>query len=157
MSSLWGDKDDKTSTGTVGVAADGTVTGSGTNFVTEAEVGDYIITDAEKLRIVSITNATSCVVAPQTLGGVIATATANQYSLQEAPIYVTASEVGANAAHVFGVDTTEVGVTDGVAHAGWVRRTVGSGTKSGRVSHEVLVAGRTITADAADDTEFPDS
>ena len=44
----------------------------------------------------------------------------------------------------------------GVAHAGWVRRTVGTGNKAGRVFTEVLVASGTITSDAADDSEFPD-
>ncbi len=157
MSGLWGTADEKTSTGTLSVAANGLVTGVGTSFTSEAAVGDYIVTDAESLRIISITNTTSCHVAAQTLDGTIATAAANAYGLQEMPIYVTTSEVGANASQVFGVDTTEVGVTAGIGHAGWVRRTVGTGTKSGRVSHEVLVAGRTITGDAADDSEMPDS
>ncbi len=157
MSGLWGDKDEKTSTGTVEVSANGLVVGTGTSFTTEAEVGDFVVTDAETLRIYSITNTTVCHVNPQTLGGAIATASANAYGLQEGPQYVAASEVGANASQVFGVDTTEVGVTPGVAHAGWVRRTTGSGNKSGQVYHEVLVAGKTITSDAADDSEFPDS
>lgn len=110
---LWGTADDKTSTGTLGVAANGLVTGVGTLFATEAKAGDYITTDAETLRIVSITNNTICQVLGQTLGGAIATASANQYTLHESPVYVTASEVGANSAEVFGVDTTEVGVSGG--------------------------------------------
>ncbi len=157
MAGSWGDKDDKTSTGTVAVEANGLCTGTGTSFTTEAEVGDFLTTDAESLRIVSITNTTVCHVQAQTLGGAIATAAANQFTLSEKPQYVVTSEVGANASQIFGVDTTEAGITAGVANPGWVRRTVGSGTKSGRVSHEVLVAGRTITGDAADDTEYPDS
>lgn len=157
MSASWGTADDKTSTGTVGVATTGVVTGSGTNFTTEAAVGDFLTTDAESLRIVSITNATSLVVQSQTLGGAIASATANQFTLSEKPQFVVTSEVGANASQIFGVDTTEVGVTAGIAHAGWVRRTVGTGTKSGRVTHEVLVANKSISGDAADDTEYPDS
>ena len=114
MAGLWGDKDEKTSTGTVAVAANGLVTGSGTSFATEARVGDFIRTDAEALRIVSITNATSCHVQAQTLGGVIATAAANQYGLQEAPQYVALAEVDANAAGVFGIDTTEIGISGGI-------------------------------------------
>jgi hypothetical protein len=110
---LWGTADDKTSTGTVVVNANGLVTGTSTLFDTEGREGDYITTDAETLRIYSITSNTVCHVAPQTLGGVIATASANQYTLHESPIYVTSSEVGANAAQVFGVDTTEVGVVSG--------------------------------------------
>lgn len=110
MAGLWGMADDKTSTGTVGVAANGLVTGSGTSFTTEANVGDFLTTDAESLRIISITNTTVCHVAAQTLGGVIATASANQYTLSEKPQFVSATEVGANASQIFGVDTTEVGL-----------------------------------------------
>lgn len=64
--------------------------------------------------------------------------------------------VSGDPSKVFGVDTTEAGVTD-TTHAGWVRRTVGTGGRSGRVMHEVLVASSSITGDAADDTELPDS
>jgi hypothetical protein len=156
MTQQWGTADDKTSTGTVSVDAAGVVTGVSTSFTTEAAVGDYITTDAEKLCIVSITSTTACQVAPQTLGGAIATAAANAYTLQEGPSYVALSEVGANAAHIFGVDTTEVGVTAGIASAGWVRRTVGTGNKSGIVSHEVLVASR-LVSDADDDSVLPDA
>jgi hypothetical protein len=154
---LWGLNDDKTSTGTVSVAATGVVTGSGTDFENECRVGDFLSTDAEKLVILEVTNSTQVICGPQTLGGAISTATANQYTLQEAPMYVATSEVGANAAHVFGVDTTEMNFTPGVTHAGWVRRTVGTGGRSGRIQYETLVATSNITSDAADDSEFPDS
>jgi hypothetical protein len=43
-----------------------------------------------------------------------------------------------------------------VSHAGWVKRTAGSGGRSGRVHYEVLVAGSSITGDAADDTQLPE-
>ena len=45
----------------------------------------------------------------------------------------------------------------GVAHAGWVRRIEGTGGRAGRVQYEVLVAGSSISGDAADDNELPDS
>jgi hypothetical protein len=47
----------------------------------------------------------------------------------------------------------------GVAHTGWVKRTVGTGQNAGRVQYEVLVAlsKNGITNDAADDIEFPDA
>jgi hypothetical protein len=44
-----------------------------------------------------------------------------------------------------------------VTHAGWVRRTVGTGGRAGRVFYETLVAGGSITGDAADDIQFPDN
>lgn len=45
----------------------------------------------------------------------------------------------------------------GVAHAGWVIRTEGSGGRAGRVQYETLVAMGTITSDGSDDTVLPDS
>ena len=42
-------------------------------------------------------------------------------------------------------------------HAGWVKRTVGTGGRAGRVQYETLVAMSSITSDASDDTEFPDA
>jgi hypothetical protein len=44
----------------------------------------------------------------------------------------------------------------GIAHAGWVLRTVGTGGRAGRVTNEVLVAMGSMTADA-EDTILPDS
>jgi len=58
---------------------------------------------------------------------------------------------------VYGVDTAETGATAGVTHAGWVKRTVGTGGRAGRVHHETLVAASSMTGDAADDTQYPDS
>lgn len=55
----------------------------------------------------------------------------------------------------FGVDSNEVAVNPGVAHTGWVLRTVGSGGRAGRVLTEVLVAGGIGTD--AEDTVFPDA
>ena len=44
-----------------------------------------------------------------------------------------------------------------VTHSGWVRRTIGTGGRAGRVTFETLVATGTITSDAADDAKFPDA
>jgi hypothetical protein len=43
-----------------------------------------------------------------------------------------------------------------ITHTGWVRRTVGTGGRAGRVFYETLVAGGSITGDQADDMRFPD-
>ena len=42
-------------------------------------------------------------------------------------------------------------------HAGWVKRTVGTGGRAGRVQTEVLVAMGSITGDQADDIQYPDA
>lgn len=44
----------------------------------------------------------------------------------------------------------------GITHTGWVKRTVGSGGRAGRVFNEVLVAGG-ISGDGSDDSVYPDS
>lgn len=88
---------------------------------------------------------------------------------------VDARAAGAGESHTIQGDTATgavvVGGTrgKGVAHAGWVLRTVGTGGRAGRVQYETLVAmgslgaqtassGTPATiADASDDTLFPDS
>lgn len=53
-----------------------------------------------------------------------------------------------------GTDTGES--PTGIAHAGWVRRTTGTGGRAGRVQYETLVAMGSITGDQADDMQFQD-
>jgi len=43
------------------------------------------------------------------------------------------------------------------SHVGWVKRTVGTGGRAGRVTYETLVAMGSITGDAADDLVLPDA
>ena len=153
---LWGNKDDKTSTGTVAVAANGLVSGTSTKIDTEAKEGDYLRANGVDYIIKSITSNTVAHVAAGTLGAAIAVTNAgNNITYSEKPKSVSTSEVGGDPLKVFGVDTTEVGITD-TTHAGWVRRTTGSGGRSGRVQYEVLVAGSTISSDAADDSVLAD-
>jgi len=49
------------------------------------------------------------------------------------------------------------GATGGSQHAGWVRRTVGTGGRAGRVQYETLVAMGSMTGDQSDDVAFRDS
>lgn len=49
------------------------------------------------------------------------------------------------------------GGSPAITHAGWVRRTVGTGGRAGRVFYETLVAGGTITGDQADDDVLPEA
>lgn len=72
------------------------------------------------------------------------------YSNTTADAFITNATVGQ-----FGVDTTEVKSANGVTHAGWVLRTVGTGGRAGRVFQETLVAMNSITGDG-DDTGYPD-
>ena len=159
---LWGNKDDKTSTGTVEVAANGLVSGTSTVFDDEAKVGDYLVINSTVQFVLnSITSNTVAHVSAAQLGtSVNAVSAGANYTLNEKPISVAFTEVPQGShgdpSKVFGVDTTEAGVTD-TTHAGWVRRTTGTGGRAGRTHFEVLVAGSSISGDAADDTELPDS
>ena len=147
------------------------MTGSSTLFETEARVGDYIIANDDNFLIKSITSNTVAQVIAGSAGGTIAAVGAtNAYALSEKPKSLTVSEVhkgniSGNPEAVFGVDTDEVGVTQGAGHTGWVRRMPGSGGRSGRVQYEVLVAGgisgdigeQSGDSSLGDDTEFADS
>lgn len=162
---LWGNKDSKTATGTIAIATNGTVTGTGTAFTTEAKIGNYIRADGRDYVIVTITNNTTATVKSGVNGGAITAVTAGaSYALSEKPAFVALSESSGSPAgvhgdsnKVFGVDVVEIKqpTAEGVAHSGWVRRIEGTGGRAGRVITEVLVANSTITGDADDDAVFP--
>lgn len=52
---------------------------------------------------------------------------------------------------------TDANASSEVAHVGWVKKTVGTGGRAGRVFYETLVAASSISGDAADDAGAPDS
>lgn len=163
---LWGNQDSKTASGTVSITTAGAVTGSSTAFTTEAKIGNTIKVGSDEYVIVAIASNTACTVTSGINGGAMAEKTGQSYTLSEKPAFVAKSESkttsgdSGDSTKVFGVDTTEAAQAEaraqGVAHAGWVRRTTGSGGRAGRVFTEVLVAGGSITGDQADDTQFPD-
>ena len=154
----WGRKDDKTSTGTIALSAAGAVTG--TAFTTEAAVGDILTANSIDFRITAIASNTACTVVDADTPGatIVAQSAGAQYTLSEKPSGMIKADSGARltSEKVFGVDQTEMGVTNGPAHAGWVAvHTIGS-----RKQYETLVAlSSAAAADMGDaeDTEFADS
>lgn len=88
---------------------------------------------------------------------------------------IAETRIGAGEVHTITGDTATGyatlggGANKGIAHAGWVLRTEGSGGRAGRVQYEVLVAMGSLgaqtaaygtpadVADASDDTFLPDS
>jgi len=166
---LWGMKDLKTGSGTgtvVVTVANTTVVGTGTNFANFA-VGDILNVGANDYEFTAIANGTVATVG-STKHGVALTAGASSngdYIVSEKPRYVIHSEVGGDTTAVYGVDTTEIAYANtgsgkeahAVAHAGWSRRTVKTdNTGATRISYETLVAGSSISGDAADDTKLPE-
>lgn len=147
---LWGNKDTKAVTGTVAVTgANTTVTGTTTAFTTELAAGQTLVIATVPYKIASITSATvlnlDTAYAGSTASGL--TVTAN-----ESPAYIP----HADKATIFGVDATEAAETTEITSAGWVKRTVGTGGRSGRTTYETLVAMSTISGDA-EDVAFPDA
>ena len=69
---------------------------------------------------------------------------ARLYANTTADVYTAGETIG-----LFGMDATEVANTQqaGVAHAGWVLKTTGSGNRAGRKQYETLVALSTMTLD----------
>lgn len=56
-----------------------------------------------------------------------------------------------------GVVTTGGAKNKGIAHAGWVVRTEGTGGRAGRVQYETLVAMGSMSTDGSDDNVLPDA
>jgi hypothetical protein len=67
-------------------------------------------------------------------------------------------EIQATADQATAVADLGSGTQSTISAPGWVRRTVLTGGKAGRVQYETLVAGRSlITGDASDDIALPDA
>ena len=56
-----------------------------------------------------------------------------------------------------GVVTVGGAKNKGIAHAGWVVRTAGTGGRAGRVQYETLVAMGSMSSDGSDDNPLPDA
>ena len=170
--SLWGNKDTVYSTGNVTTIAitngDGVITGSGTTFTDSGLVSaGQVITMGDKGSgvIKSVDSNTQLTLVGAT--GLTAEGSLTQsYNISEQPVsLVVDSNYDGN--EIYGVDTTEQSVANAAsgearqyapAHAGWVGITTYIDNHGSlRVKTETLVAGSTITGDAADDTKLPDS
>lgn len=160
--SLWGKQDAKsqsnTATATITVtAANSTVVGVNTKLSTDFAVGDFLNVGDNDYVFTAIANATVATVRSGINGGAVKGASSNgAYVVSEKPLYVVYSESEGDAGEVYGADADETSANSHVVHSGWVRRTVGTGGRAGRVQFETLVAGG-ITGDAADDDVLADS
>lgn len=167
---LWGKQDAAApSQGTtVGVTnASTAVTGVGTAFLTDLDIGDVVIIASgttTKNRVAAIASNTALTLADNFTGTTAGTLAIANVKIQQQPKSVYQSSVvptgKAALEEVFGVDVAEqkVAANKVGASPGWVRRTVLTGGKSGRVQVETLVAGRNLIAgDAADDSVLADS
>jgi len=182
---LWGNLDSVYSDGTINVNLDtATITGA-TGVVTFTTAGistGNVVTvgTGATYGYAVVTGFTSTSISIASTAGFVSglsTVTGSTYSISEEPLYtVVDSHYRAPEAKsdffsgVFGVDSLEVAVAAAttvggkeaayaVAHSGWVGVTTYVDNHGNfRVKSEVLVAGGiSTTADASDDTRFPDS
>jgi hypothetical protein len=106
---LWGNKDSKTATGTIAIATNGAVTGSGTSFTTEADIGNTIRAGGRDYVITTIASNTAATVQSGINGGAIVEVTAGaSYTLSEKPASTALAAAAGNSNLVFGVDATEI-------------------------------------------------
>jgi len=156
---LWGSRDSFAVTGNVAVVnTSTTVTGNGTTFLTQLEIGDSIFINGRHRKIANITSNTVLVI---DTAWNTANASGVTITGQDSPKYVLDSDVSGNL--IFGVDSTEASVANNQARGlhtpGWVRYETYTDANS-RVRHksEVLIAFSSMTADAnTDDTILQDS
>ena len=172
---LWGTKDSVYADGTVAVNFSTLkVVGTGTTFNTAGLIkagdiitcgagqtqGEAIITAVDSGTVLSILNTDNFAAGLTT---VIAGAA---YNITEKPIS-TLKDTNYEGSEIFGVDTTEQSVANAAsgnarkyapAHAGWVGITSYTDQDGVlRIKTETLVASSSITADADDDVQLPDS
>ena len=142
-------------TGTLG--GTGTITGytTGTIYTVSAITGSSpsvtgftLTTDAGSAIVTTAGTPTGLTYTPFTIVLISGTGNNDQYF----EIQATADQATATAAK----GTGETGTS--ASHVGWVKRTVGTGARAGRIQYEVLCAlsKNGITSDAADDIQFPD-
>jgi hypothetical protein len=146
---LWGKRDSFSITGTVAfVNTSNEVVGTSTDFATELNIGDMIITSGgTKFKVTGITNAEHLVIDP---AWSTANASSQTITGQDTPKYLYYTD----GRKTFGVDTTEAEAT--TKDAGWVLRNTYTDVHGRtRDKREVLVAMSSITADA-EDTVYPD-
>ena len=115
---------------------------------TSPSVTGFTITQEDGTAVVSTTgNGTGLTLTPYTIVMISGTGNNAQYF----EIQATADQATAVADLGSGAGGSQV------THAGWVRRTVGTGGRAGRIQYETLVAAGSISADQADDIQFRDS
>jgi hypothetical protein len=117
---------------------------------TSPSVTGFTVTQEDGTAVVSTAgNGTGLTYTPYTI--VMISGTGNNAQYFDLTGAITATAVAA-----LGGGNEEGESQGNIAHAGWVRRTTGTGGRAGRVHYETLVAMGSMTGDQADDRQFPD-
>ena len=152
---LWGNKDALALTGTVSTTnTSATVTGSGTVFPTEVQVGDVIKVNSTYAKVIGITSNTALTISP---AWAIANTSGVSATIKQAPKHLAAGSDATvqNVANIYGVDTTEAVAETTIP--GWVYVNEYTDMHGNpRKKNEVLAAITSITTDD-EDVVFPDT
>ena len=152
---LWGNKDALALTGTVSTTnTSATVTGSGTVFPTEVQVGDVIRVNSTYAKVTGITSNTVLTISP---AWAIANTSGVSATIKQAPKHLAAGSDATvqNVANIYGVDTTEAVAETTIP--GWVYVNEYTDMHGNpRKKNEVLCAITSITTDD-EDVVFPDT
>ncbi len=158
---LWGTRDSYSITGTANVSnsvATTTVTGTGTAFTTEVDIGDALVIDGKRRKVTAVGSATAITIGTAWDG---ANQTGATITGQDVPKYVTAAEIASN--NIIGVDDTEATLAAnkarGINTPGWtkfVTYTDMHGTTRYK-TEPLVVMSSAVTSDAPDDTIAADS
>ena len=152
---LWGNKDALALTGTVSTTnTSATVTGSGTVFPTEVQVGDVIKVNSTYAKVIGITSNTALTISP---AWAIANTSGVSATIKQAPKHLAAGSDATvqNVANIYGVDTTEA-VAE-TTNPGWIYVNEYTDMHGNpRKKNEVLAAIGSITTDD-EDVVFPDT
>ena len=169
--SLWGKSDSLYSTGTVSVNLTTKVAtfGGGATLPAAATIEGAVVTITGKGSAVIKERTGNTTAVLHNTTGLDGTAISGvAYNISEQPIYLNEDSNYAGT-EIYGVDEAEQQFTNSgssataeqkkynPAHAGWVGiQTYTDGHGNLRVKTEVLVAGSSITGDAADDAKLPE-
>jgi len=136
-------------------------------FYAVVETGDAVTyADGGGTAVTGLTDATGYFIIKSGTSNRVGLATTNGRALAGTNIVFTVVGVGtahtligttptATATLGMGTPGTTVGASE-VGHIGWVKKTIGTGGRAGRVQYETLVAASSITGDA-EDLATPDS
>ena len=137
-------------TGTITSYATGTIyTVSAVTGTSPSVTGFTLTTEADAAIVTTAGTPTGLTYTPFTIVLISGTGHNAQYF----EIQATADQATAVAS--LGSGDGAGGTT--LTHAGWVRRTVGTGGRAGRVQQEVLVAMGSMSGDQSDDIQYPDA
>ena len=156
-----------TTTDTITSTGHGLVNGAQVNYSNQGGASITGLTSGNDYYVVGATANTFQLSATANGAAIDLTGTGNNSQTFASTGNLNLTGTGNNAQYFDKLDqTTATAVADlssgtggspAVAHAGWVRRTVGTGGRAGRIQYETLVAMGSLSGDQSDDIQFPDA